>query len=365
LSLGITGFLFDAPPGFGKTVCLIWLASYLKRATLIIVPRSNLVDQWYARLAQHTNLTEDEIGIATISRQRNLDAPIVIGLVHSLALDRFGSDFKKRFGAVMFDEVDRSTPPQTFAPVACMFPAKIRIGASAVMSRQDKLDTVFKEHVGQVVVHGSREDRLKPRVLVVYYTPSSGTLGEWADSFSKNQRRGVILSRIAGNQARSQMIANYVVRMVESGRRVAILSDRKEQLYDIMTLIHSVDLNIEIGWYVRTYPYYVAGKKKPSYRQLKTADREDAAKYADVLLCTYRMFAIGTDIPDMSGLVFATPQLEIEQAKGRIERVYEGKKHPVIVDIVDPFYPEALRWSRGRNARYKKQGLEVKTVWRN
>lgn len=41
---------------------------------------------------------------------------MVIGLVHSLVRGRYGDDFRSSFGILVFDEVDRSVPPATFAP---------------------------------------------------------------------------------------------------------------------------------------------------------------------------------------------------------------------------------------------------------
>jgi hypothetical protein len=74
------------------------------------------------------------------------------------------------------------------------------------------------------------------------------------------------------------------------------------------------------------------------------------------------MFAIGTDIQDLAGLIYATPMSETEQSKGRIERLLAGKLQPVVVDLVDTSYKMSLGWGRKREGQYSSEGLKIKKV---
>uniref|UniRef100_A0A6M3LVR9 Putative helicase n=1 Tax=viral metagenome TaxID=1070528 RepID=A0A6M3LVR9_9ZZZZ len=74
------------------------------------------------------------------------------------------------------------------------------------------------------------------------------------------------------------------------------------------------------------------------------------------------MIALGTDIPSLSGLIYATPQSEVTQSKGRIERVLEGKKEPIVVDIVDTYYKDTMRWAKKREKSYIAEGLKIKVL---
>lgn len=356
---GATGIILEAPPGFGKTVVLTKILSMLKRSVLVVVPRSNLISQWTERLVEHSDLSEDDIGWAKDGKADWKDKKIVVGLVHTLALDRFGKDFKTNFGVTVFDEVDRSVPPQTFAPVVEMFPTRYRIGASATLERPDGLEVIFQEHVGEYIVQGRPLDRMKTKVLVVRYHKGSGFV--WPGS-TKLARRGMILSKLAGNVERNALLAYYIKLIWNSERQCLVLSDRIAQLQDLKQLLVADDIPPEqIGFYVRSLPVGKKVRGKQKRRPLTQDDRDRAAR-CQVIMATYGMIALGTDIPELAGLVYATPQSEVEQAKGRIERDLVGKQTPVVVDILDWYYEDCQRWGRKRLAHYRSQGLKVKEI---
>lgn len=363
LEQGVTGFLFNARPAFGKTVCAIAMLAALGRTTLIVVPRSNLVGQWKERLLEHSNLKASDIGVAISGKVSYQGKKVVVGLVHSLALDRFGKDFRKYFGAIFFDEVDRSVPPLTFAAVVNLFPAKYRIGISATMKRQDGLDKVFHEHMGGCILFGVDVHRDKPKILIHSFTARSGFL---PPTVRKLNRRGMLLSMLASNPARNLVICEYTHLIFKSGRRCAILSDRTEQLHFLRELLAG-KFKIpkkEIGFFTGKVVSGYKGKKGniPVYNLVSQEERDRVAHECKILLCTYGMFSIGSDVPDLAGLIFATPQSMVTQSKGRIERSFEGKKQPVLVDIIDVAYKEAVRWGAKRLQQYRAENLFIKMV---
>lgn len=340
---GTSDFLLKAPPGWGKTLVLTSMASALARTTLVVVPRSNLVPQWRDALMENTSLTNGQIGTVSGRTVDWIGKKVVVALVHTVALDRYGAEFKEYFGTVLFDEVDRSVPPETFAPVVGMFPAKFRIGASAELKRQDGLHKVFELHMGGMTLVGKEVNRLAPKVLVVTFKESSGFV---YPKSARMNRRGMILSRLATNTKRNRILCKFISLIESSGRRVLVTSDRKEQLKTLMgmLLLHGFKYK-DLGVYVSETP---------------EKDKIRIASDCKVILATYGMMAVGIDIPDLGGLVYATPQSRVVQPKGRIERAFPGKKQPVIVDIFDTFYADTFGWNRSRLAQYKKDGLLVK-----
>ena len=334
-----------------NTVMAINMMSILKQKTLVIVPRSNLIKQWQERLLTYSDLKRSDIGWVEGGKGEWREKKVVIGLVHSLVLDRFTSDFKKAFGCVIFDEVDRSVPPQTFAPAVAMFPAKYRIGMSAVLKRHDGLEIIFQKHLGQVYLKGGDEGRMKPVVLIQHFTPTSGFVYPGS---SRMNRRGMIISRLAANPVRTDLVANYVRLIWKSDRRCLVLSDRKIQLTNIYgRLSHRGVPAKDMGYYMRS----LVGNKPVTERE-----RRRIASDCKIILATYQMIQLGSDIPDLAGLVYATPQSHVLQAQGRIERALEGKKNPVVVDIVDTAYNDTLRWGVQRKRWYRSQGIEMKVV---
>jgi len=364
---GRTGFILEAPPGFGKTVCLIKMMSILGTTVLVVVPRSNLTHQWHDRLMNHSNLKLKDIGFVM---DGSVDADwkhrkVMIGLVHTLALDRFGPEFKKHFGCVIFDEVDRSVPPQTFSTVAAMFPAKFRIGASATLKRGDGLEAVFEKHIGQTLIHGKGGKRMRAKVLMVMWPEDSGFV---YPSSKKMNRRGMLISRLANSPGRNLMLCRWIKMMYNSDRKILVLADRTKQLMLLRDMLEARQgiPRSETGLYVSRIPTKKkrdrAGKMKQTYRKVSQGERDRVASACKVILATYGMISLGTDIPELAGLLYATPQSSVEQSKGRIERFVEGKKQPIVVDIVDTFYRDTLNWASSRRKHYKGKGLDIRVV---
>ena len=351
-----TGFTLEAPPGFGKTVVLIKMLSLLRRSAIIIVPRSNLVDQWVERIQDHSNYPKSKIGVINGKTTKYKGCPIVVALVHSIAA-QFAEPqaFHQMFGVAVFDEVDRSVPPSTFSPVLSLFPVKYRIGASATVKRKDGLHIILDSHISQCRLKGGDEGRMKPKILIAEYPGDSGHL--WKGSKRLN-RRGMLITKLAKNPLRNQFITKFVRLIHRSGRRVVVLSDRTYQLSEIYWMLSRKGVPLEdMGYYCDTLK-----SLKGSQRKVKDDELKHTASACKIILATYGKFAIGTDIQDLAGLVYATPQSEAEQTQGRIERMMEGKSQPVVVDIVDTIYKEAEGWAYQRKKYYWSKRLKVKVI---
>jgi superfamily II DNA or RNA helicase len=87
--------------GFGKTTLSLYLASYFKLKTLVIVHKTFLQDQWMERISQFTNA---KVGII---RQKHVDVEnkdIVVGMLQSIAMRDYDPELLKQFGLVIVDE---------------------------------------------------------------------------------------------------------------------------------------------------------------------------------------------------------------------------------------------------------------------
>ena len=82
-------------------------------------------------------------------------------------------------------------------------------------------------------------------------------------------------------------------------------------------------------------------KVKKINSKTKAKERNEILNHPEnwnVLIATYSLLKEGTNIPSLDTLHLATPIVaknNIIQCAGRIERVYTGKKQPVIFDYVD------------------------------
>lgn len=342
ISKGHTDLILQADTGSGKTVMLLKMWSILNCSALVIVPKSDLMDQWRERIKQFTDTRDDEIGIARQNVCEFMEKKIVIGMIHSLCKDKYSWEFKGWPGLVIFDELHK-LGAFTFSQVGGMFPAKWRLGATATLRRADGLAKVFYSHLGREVISPLKGNLPDPKIIIVQYKKTSGKIPSWCRS--KVQRRGSLLSLLSKNGDRNGWLADLTKQLYSTGRQTLVLGERIAQLgiiKDALNRLHDVPMS-HMGLYI--------GSTSPK-------ERERIAKNCRIILATTGMLALGTDIPTLRGLVFATPLADVEQAIGRICRLCPNTSYPIVIDIVDMQYKETNGWLRGRRRLYKRKGWE-------
>jgi superfamily II DNA or RNA helicase len=261
-------------------------------------------------------------------------------MIHSLAKDKYPEEFKKYFGAVIWDEV-HVVGAETFSKTISLFPSYYRFGMSATLDRKDGMQDVFKLSVAQVKLAPKKLNTLvAPKVFLRAFKTlkKHPYLHTMKDAKS---RRGVLISELSNDLARNALISVYVKKFFNSGRRVLIFSDRIEQLKflrDILTKKHGIKL-MDIGLFTG---------------RCKEAERQKILDESKIILATYGVMSMGVDVPDLRALVFATPLSDAAQSVGRILRLCENTKDPVILDIVDVAYADCARWASSRQMYYKR-----------
>lgn len=352
VSKGGTGFFLEAAPGSGKTIMGLKMLALLGITALVIVPKSDLVKQWKERILKFTDIKEEEIGTVEGGNSSYKGKKIVIGLVHSVIIKRIATkEFCSYFGAVLFDECDSSLPPKTFSSASGMFPAKYRIGMTASATRADGLHVIFEENLAQFKLKCSNTKTLSPTVILHVFKESSGVLPSYLKDL---QKRGVLISNLASNPIRNNIIANYAAKSYNSNRATLVISDRKEQLKQLeqlLTKVYKVPKK-EIGYFVRS----LDGKN------MKEAEKKNSADNCQIILATYGMMSRGTDIQRLETLILATIRSDLRQTLGRIERFMENKASPILIDLIDSFYPSAVNSAKSRIQFYKSRGLTIKEV---
>jgi superfamily II DNA or RNA helicase len=354
VSAGDKGFLIHARPGWGKTVVLIRMIAWLGTTALVVVPKTDLVTQWVNRLVAHSTLHRKQIGTVVGRDADWRGKAVVVALVHSLKIGYLGKEFRRHFGQVWFDEVHTSVSPPTFASLVGQFPARFRGGASATPVRPDGLHTIFEKHIVQRTFTARSGRTLKSKVFVLKVGYDYGSVPAYLNDHA---RRGVLLSLLAKSRLRNDLLARAISRFFQRDRRIVIISDRTEQLWRLRKLL-ALDYNIPdnlMGYYCRSVS--PPGAKKKIH--ISDGLQRRVASKARVILATYGSMKLGTDIADLNSLVFATPQSDPRQSKGRIERWMSGKSQPVILDVWDSAYEETTRWWYSRNREYRREALDV------
>jgi superfamily II DNA or RNA helicase len=321
-----------------NTVISLYIACQLKLKTLVIVHKSFLLNQWVERANQFTNA---KIGIL---QQKKIDIEgkdIVIGMLQSIAKDKYDSEIFKDFGLVIFDEAHHA-PSKYFSKALPIIACKKTLSLSATWKRSDKLEKVLLWYFGPILYEQQSEKRDNVVVNVYNYTTDDPTFKEYKLYTGDINRAGTI-NKIVDIDVRNKFILREIKKILEEdGRKILILSDRISHLE---LLKNSLDY-----LKITTTGFYIGG--------LKQKVLDESAKQ-QVIFASYSMASEALDIPELNTLIMITPRKNITQSVGRILRKTDHIVTPLIIDIVDQL-PCFINQGSGRMKFYHKNGYHVK-----
>uniref|UniRef100_A0A6C0JER9 Uncharacterized protein n=1 Tax=viral metagenome TaxID=1070528 RepID=A0A6C0JER9_9ZZZZ len=215
------------------------------------------------------------------------------------------------------------------------------LGLSATPKRPDGLSHVFESFLGPMIYKAENKDNKNVRVNVIYYNDTNPDYNkEELSNFGKMCVPRMI-NNIVANNSRNMMIKYIMKKLVDEGRQVLVLSDRRDHLTNLY----------KIAKEFTTVGYYIGGMKQ------KDLDKSENMR---VILGTYPMSSEGLDIPTLDSVIFTTPKSSIEQSIGRITRkVHESI--PIAYDIVDNMHIFPRQYNK-RETVYKKLKYDVYTL---
>ena len=141
-----------------------------------------------------------------------------------------------------------------------------------------------------------------------------------------------------------RQIVKLLIDALEAGRRVMVLSSRREHLNILHDMFKVETAKQQVRF---TQGYYVGGMAEEDLRI--TATRH-------LILATFQMAQEGLDIPELDTLFLTTPKGDIVQAVGRILREHDGKKAPMVLDILDNDIPLCANLAKKRAKQYREMG---------
>ena len=338
LTQGRTGWLINMPTGSGKTVCALKMIADIGRTTLIIVPRDSLMNQWAERIQAFTDVSRDEIGWAQQDVCDYEGKKIVLGMIHSLAKNKYPQAFCRAFGLVIWDEVHVAAA-LSFSQTLSLFAPRFRIGMSATLHRRDGLTNIYRYAIGEEVLSIDKQTLVQPAVYLQEYTPEKADHKlNYIKNF--NFKRAKLISSLAKDDTRNTLVARHIAKIAASGRRIVAFSERIEQLNRLHELLIK-----ELGLEDKDIGIFTG--------ETREADRQEILAHSIIILATYGVMSMGVDVPDLRGVVFATPQANIAQAVGRVLRLNAEALDPIVVDIVDTCYQDCRFWAASRKKYYQ------------
>jgi superfamily II DNA or RNA helicase len=320
--------IIKLPPGTGKTVLTVFLASQLGLKTCIILDNTSLLKQWIEAFIKFSNLTEEDIGLI---KQKFFitNKPVTIAMAQTLGSkikNKFNETIKlideSKFGLVVYDEVHSTSATDLYSKTNVFFRTPNILGLSATPFHYGTQEILMNNTIGNIIVESNKYE-LTPEYKMIYY---NSQLQKY--TFVMNKMNDYIKQKAYYNKIllKSDLYLPLIVKLVQKayhdGHKIIIVCMTIKQVQLI-----SENLELE-GLKVRQY----TGKQTE-------IDKEND----DIIAATYSFIGKGFDMSRLSCLILAcslSGKKSLIQVVGRILRAGgENKLKPIVYDLIDTCFP--------------------------
>lgn len=324
--------------GQGKTVLALKIASIFQVKTLIIVHKGFLLNQWKERIEQ---FTDSSVGIIQQNKIDTDGKQFVIGMLQSIAKEKYDADIFSDFGLVIFDEAHHA-PSKYFSKALPLISCKKTLALSATPKRSDKLEKVLHWYFGPIIYQNALEENKTVLTKIYKYNIVHEKFIEKKQRFTGQVNRPGTITNLITIGRRNRFIIDLVEEILsEEGRKMIILSERVEHLELLKKRLDERNLG-DSG-------FYIGGMKQ------KKLDESAKCK---IIFGTFQMASEALDIKGLNTLIMATPRREIEQTIGRVTRDPNAVIRPLVIDIVDNL-DSFVRQGYYRRNFYRKNGFQL------
>lgn len=337
------------PAGSGKTQTALQLISELGLKTLWITHTYDLLNQSFDRAK--SNL--EGVGLGKIAAGKiDIGTHITFATVQTLVkLDL--SQFKNEWDCIVVDEGHRicGTPAQLgmFYKVINALSCRYKYALTATPFRNIKgTEKALFSLIGPIICEVPKEvvseRTIKAEIQPIYTDfkiPRDAKKTDGTIDYSK------LTTFLSEDEDRNEIILDILKEC--KNNYTLVLGDRLTQLSYLQE---------KIGYGVKI-DGTMTSKKKKAQREQYIQDMRDGKE--NLLFATYGLAKEGLDIPRLDRLILASPHRDkatIIQSVGRVERKFEGKKTPLVYDIVDDtqFHNNMFK---SRKTIYRKNGNKI------
>ena len=328
-----------APPGSGKTIIGLEIIARKKLPALILVHRKQILDQWVDRIQSFLEIPKTHIGQFSGVKKKCGDQ-ITVGLLQSLARMKDLSELANQFGTIIVDECHH-IPASTFREVVKQLNSQYIYGLTATPKRKHNDEKLIYAYIGNIIARLETSDVTSastiehPLEVVIRSTNISIPFKYTTDLFQ-------LLSRvICFDTARNQLIVDDILAQSTNGRKILVLSERKEHL-DILHL------------YLKGKCETIVITGDDSARARKSKIGQIQGGNYQVILSTGQFFGEGIDVQGITCLILAFPfsfEGKLIQHLGRLRGSGDQK---TIIDYRDKNIPFLDRQFKQRERYYRK-----------
>lgn len=327
-----------APPGSGKTIVAVKIISDKQQPALIIVHRKQLVEQWIERVETFLGIPKTEIGKIGQGKSK-VGKKITIATIQSLSKELVKDEAEKvltAFGTVIVDECHH-IPAETFRNTIAKLQTFYLYGLTATPFRKYNDGKLIFIHLGEVIseIKSNEISTAQQAKIIIRNTELDVPFNSKTDQFET-------LSKIlVHDSARNKLILQDVIIELKAGKRVVIITERKEHIDSLHQYLKQSYETITLS-----------GDDSESNRISKWKILKDG-NY-QVLITTGQFFGEGTDLQNANCLFLVYPfsfEGKLIQYIGRVQR---SEVTPTIYDYRDIKIDYLNKLYLKRNTFYRK-----------
>ncbi len=341
--------VFVAPPGSGKTVVGANLISRRKRNTLVLVHRTQLLEQWKSQLSIFLDLNPNQVGQVGGGKRKpngNLD----VATFQSLDREDGVDDSVATYGHVIVDECHH-VPSVSFERVMREVKARYVVGLTATPLRRDGHHPILQFELGAVryTINAKNQAAAQPfdHKLVIRET-AFRLSGDQTD-------RGIqeIYRQLAADEQRNRLILDDVIQALDEGRSPILLTKRRDHLEYFKERLRAHTANLIIlqgGMKTRD--------RRAAIEQLTTIPETEER----LVLATGQFIGEGFDDARLDTLFLTMPvswRGTLVQYAGRLHRAHNAKTDVRMIDYVDRNVPMLAKMFDKRMKGYQAMGYSV------
>jgi superfamily II DNA or RNA helicase len=310
--------------GTGKSLMIYLIATYLNLKTLVITPRTNLVDQLADDFRDYG--FKGDIHKINVTKEKDSDINLNFTTWHSIqSMTRLPNKWYEQFECVIVDEVHGAKAKELTKILEKTVNAKYRVGLTGTLDGHDCNRLIIEGLLGPVnIVARAQEqiekNRLNPveiKIIILGYS-------EEAKKAVKTMTYQEEIDFILNHEGRNTFLVNLISKM--KGNSVSLFGRIK----------HSKDVHAKIC--KTKHAYYVSGEVSGTKRnKIRRVIENDSDA---TIIAIDKVFSEGINITSLKNILFAHPKkarIQTLQAIGRALRKHKTKGTSVIYDIADDF----------------------------
>jgi superfamily II DNA or RNA helicase len=327
-----------APPGSGKTVISLAIIKDKQQPALILVHRKQLADQWMERIESFLGIPKKDIGRIAQGKSKP-GKHITVAMIQSLekVLDSAEQPgLSNAFGTVIIDECHH-IPAESYQRVVSKLNSYYLYGLTATPFRKYSDGKLIFIHLGEIIheIKAPEVQNQKGTQVIIRDTDLFVPFNTKTDKFE------TLFKILIHDSTRNQLILSDVISQLIKGKKVVIVTERKEHIISLQQYLKQNYDTIALSGEDSEL------NKKSKWAAIKNGDFQ-------ALITTGQYFGEGTDIQNIECLFLVYPfafEGKLIQYIGRVQR---SEISPVIYDYRDHKISYLERLFQKRNLYYKK-----------